>query len=121
MNGFEAFWLLYPRKVAKFAAEKSYAKALLRATPEEILLGVERSKLTWSEPQFIPYPATWLNQGRWMDEEEPAPVKVAPRPTALGPQYFSRDFCPHVEQCATRFDCKNAKILGKPEREEMAS
>ena len=30
----------------------------------------------WSDPEFIPYPASWLNGHRWEDELE---VKVAPK------------------------------------------
>jgi hypothetical protein len=35
-----------------------------------ILAGLERAKLGWrdTEPEFVPHPATWLNQERWLDE-----------------------------------------------------
>ena len=29
-----------------------------------------------TEAQYVPYPATWLNQGRWQDE--PTPTKPEP-------------------------------------------
>jgi hypothetical protein len=33
----------------------------------------ERCAALQKEPQFVPHPATWLNQERWEDDEEQAP------------------------------------------------
>jgi uncharacterized protein YdaU (DUF1376 family) len=71
---FADFWSAYPRKTGKGAAEKSWAAALRKAPPAEILAGLKRHVFS-TEPQYIPHPATWLNQRRW--EDEPA----APRMT----------------------------------------
>jgi hypothetical protein len=68
---FEDFWNIYPKKVAKAAAKKAWAK-ILGADEHytEIILGTEKWKASgsWSESQFIPYPANFLNQRRWEDE-----------------------------------------------------
>ncbi len=70
---FSRFWAAYPRKVGKQAAKKSWS----RLHPSEeltqaILQAIEAQKQSrqWRENngQFIPNPATWLNQGRWEDE-----------------------------------------------------
>ena len=73
----EKFWNAYPRKVGKLAAEKAWAKAKKRKdfpNIEAILLTLEKQKASkdWTKDggQFIPLPATWLNQGRWADEIE---------------------------------------------------
>jgi hypothetical protein len=59
-----------PHHLGRLAARKAWTKALLEDTPENILAGLERYlECLPDDPQFIPYPATWLNQGRWMDEE----------------------------------------------------
>lgn len=83
---FEDFWKLYPRKVAKRAAQKTWQhlspadqKMALEAIPNHI----KYWKLKMTEQDFIPHPSTWLNQGRFEDElviEQPKPkeVKVAP-------------------------------------------
>jgi hypothetical protein len=64
---FDRFWAVYPRKVGKGAAEKSWVKALTVASPGEIITAAQRN--AWpDDPQFIPNPATWLNQQRWLDE-----------------------------------------------------
>jgi hypothetical protein len=55
-----------------------YMYTTLKATPEEILDGLKRSRERWQGKgeqkygwedggRYIPMPATWLNQGRWMD------------------------------------------------------
>ena len=72
-NGdFDEFWNLYPRRVAKKAASKSYARALKDTTHEQIVEGVTRyaayCKSRGTDAQYIAHPATWLNQGRWDDE-----------------------------------------------------
>lgn len=72
-DGFTEWWPHYPKKVKKLDAEKAYRAALkLGVTPEELLQGLQRQKAAWkakgTEPQYIPYPATWLRAGSWEDE-----------------------------------------------------
>lgn len=71
-RGFLAFWAAYPRRKAKDAAAKAFAKAMNRIDSEDplavILAGIERALPGWDDPQFIPYPATWLNAGSWDDD-----------------------------------------------------
>lgn len=72
----QVFWPAYPRKINKLQARKAW-KALKLAdsdqkTLDSIMSGLERYKHEeWrlDEPQFIPHPATWLNQRRWEDFE----------------------------------------------------
>ena len=70
---FESFWKLYPKKVGKGEALKSWKKIKPNnGTIEKITLAVESQKNTtqWTKDdgQFIPHPATWLNQRRWDDD-----------------------------------------------------
>lgn len=68
---FEIFWAAYPKRKSKTAAEKALAK---RKPNEQlfagIMSGLERAKTSveWLDKQYIPYPASWLNDGGWMDE-----------------------------------------------------
>ena len=66
---FDAWYALYPRKVAKGAARKAYAKAIKLASQDVLCAAVTALAGKGTEKQFIPYPATWLNQERWLDEE----------------------------------------------------
>jgi len=74
---FEQFWKAYPKKVGKGAARKAWGK--IRPTEsltEKIIRAVETAKGSsqWQldHGQYIPHPATWLNQERWEDELSPA-------------------------------------------------
>lgn len=70
---FGEFWDMYPKKQGKGAADKAYAKlrpdrslhmAILKA------LTLQKQSPQWRKDngQYIPNPATWLNQRRWEDE-----------------------------------------------------
>ena len=76
---FERFWAAYPRKVGKQAAKKSFER--VKVPLETLLAAIERQKgsdqWTKNNGQFIPHPATWLNQGRW-DDEIQVDVKSTP-------------------------------------------
>lgn len=67
---FDEFWSKYPKKVAKSSAKKAFEK--VSAPLETLLTAIDRQKCSeqWSKDngQFIPNPATWLNQERWNDE-----------------------------------------------------
>lgn len=67
---FDRFWEAYPKKVGKEAARKSFAK--VKAPIDTMLAAVDAQKRSaqWQKDngQYIPNPATWLNQGRWEDE-----------------------------------------------------
>lgn len=78
---FDRFWSSYPRKQGKRNARKAFEKI----SPSEELLAemisaVEEASKShqWKKDngQFIPLPATWLNQERWEDEfpANPDPV-----------------------------------------------
>lgn len=72
---FDAFWQLYPRKVAKASALKAWKKACTsEAIKDTIMLYMKVQLEGWrrTEPQYIPHAATWLNGRRWEDE----PVKI---------------------------------------------
>jgi hypothetical protein len=72
---FDAFWIAYPKKVGKDAASKAFKKRKVDGELfGKMLDAIEKQKQTpaWTKDagQFIPNPATWLNQGRWMDQSD---------------------------------------------------
>jgi len=71
-GGFAEFWERYPRRIGKAAARKAYAKAMNLAQHDDIMFGLSQqmASLTAREAQYIPHPATWLNQERWNDDAE---------------------------------------------------
>lgn len=71
---FTDFWAIYPRKVAKADALRAWGK-LTKTDRAAIAMVIDNHLEAWrlTEPQFIPYPATWLRGQRWHDELEPSP------------------------------------------------
>ena len=73
----------YPKKKAPVPAKKAIAKALSVIPFEELLKKTTDyaawCKATQKDMQFIPYPATWFNQGQYNDEiEQPKPKVYKP-------------------------------------------
>ncbi|MEV0759612.1 hypothetical protein [Nocardia sp. NPDC050435] len=69
---FDLWWAWYPRKVGKPAAFKSFKSALKNVDFEELhdrtkAFALDPNLPSGDERQFIPHPATWLNQERWRD------------------------------------------------------
>ncbi len=64
---FLEFYNSYPKKIGKKAAFRAYSK--VKSEHDSIIKGLKVHKFS-DDSQFIPHPATWLNQGRWEDEAE---------------------------------------------------
>ena len=75
---FEQFWNVYPRKVSKRAALKSFENALSRSSFDEILAGAVKYATDKNLPdkEFVPHPTTWLNGDRWFDGPLPERKKT---------------------------------------------
>lgn len=70
---FGEFWAMYPKKVAKQAAEKAYKRLnpsaeLHKKILENIILQKKSRQWTENGGQYIPNPATYINGRRWEDE-----------------------------------------------------
>jgi len=88
LNGFEKFWDIYPNKVSKGAAIKSWPGGIKKATAEEIIAGVERYKSNKPADRAWCNPSTFLNGERWLDKPEEVvkefkPENVKYRPTGV--------------------------------------
>lgn len=82
---FGQFWEAYPKKVGKQAAERAFSKLKKPAeTLTKILAALEwqRASFQWTRDggQYVPNPATYLNQGRWLDEPQRS---AGPRPLSM--------------------------------------
>lgn len=67
---FELFWKAYPRRIGKGAARAAFEKAFKKTDIGTILeaVVVYANSPSLPELQFVPHPATWLNQERWSDD-----------------------------------------------------
>lgn len=86
-KSFEAFWEIYPRKIAKGAASNAWQRLSLeqqrrayRALKDQ-LPGL-RSQVR-PDGNFCPHPATWINEGRFDDEPAAAMATPKARPSFL--------------------------------------
>ena len=75
---FDRFWGSYPRKVERKKTLKAWLNAKDKPEIESLLKILENQKAgyQWTKEggKFIPYPATWLNAGRWDDVIESEPL-----------------------------------------------
>jgi len=74
-TAFDRFWKAYPRKVKRPRALKAFEKLSPNAELlQAIVNAVERAKASdeWRRDngQYIPHPATWINDRRWEDGED---------------------------------------------------
>lgn len=69
-DAFDDFWKLYPKKVGKQDARRVWDRKTRTTDPTDIIAGLRRYLPIYgqADPQFIPHPSTWLQQGRWEDE-----------------------------------------------------
>lgn len=68
-DGFSEFWNAYPKKVGKGAAETAWKKHKPDLATCLAAVAAARTSRDWQKDggQFIPNPATWINQKRWED------------------------------------------------------
>jgi uncharacterized protein YdaU (DUF1376 family) len=74
-DGFDDFWMAYPRKTAKADARKAWAKLAPAAELRAVMLAaleVQKHSADWRKEggKYVPHPATWLNGERWEDEPQ---------------------------------------------------
>jgi cell fate (sporulation/competence/biofilm development) regulator YmcA (YheA/YmcA/DUF963 family) len=68
----EMIYSAYPKKVGKQQAMKAIAQSLKQIPACELLPIVQQyaKARDGADQQYTPNPATWFNQGRWMDDPE---------------------------------------------------
>lgn len=82
----DELYQLYPKHLEPIAAKKAIAKAIQRLTTEreyrgenlpeiQVLAGLKTRVMQYAESrqgkkEFTPYPATWFNKGRYLEDPE---------------------------------------------------
>lgn len=88
---FDTFWAAYPRKKGKIAGRKAFDKAIKLTSLEQLLQGIDflksEIKRNATKIEFVPHPASWLNDGRWEDEPDSQQTN---KPDANSP--WNKDF-----------------------------
>jgi hypothetical protein len=90
---FAQFWAVYPKREAKIAARRIWDRLMAKGIdPQAIVDGAVRYAEHREQSiaidrndsrKFTAHPATWLNQGRWLDElitpeSRPSVIEIAP-------------------------------------------
>ena len=88
IDHFESFWSVYPRKVGKAQARKSWDKLKLnddtvKMIAENIALRIKYGEWSDANKTFIPHAATYLNNARWEDEVEQKLVTQIKQPAQI--------------------------------------
>jgi len=83
VEGFERIWSIYPRKVGKAQAERTFKKLkpnykILQAIEGNVWERLKAGDWTLDKKAFIPHLSTYLNGRRWEDEIIPQPEFNAP-------------------------------------------
>ena len=119
---FESFWKVYPRKAGKekcrnwFKSHKPKEELV-----QKMIEAVEEQKKSkqWSDPQYIPHPYTWLNQGRWEDELTPSKdstFQSAPKNPIQWEEAKGSSFEEDLELCKQHPELLNGMDRYNPER-----
>jgi hypothetical protein len=80
--GFADFWKAYPRKAGKDAAISAWKRKVKSAdTIKAIKTALDQQKQSdaWTKNsgRYVPNPSTWINQGRWKDDDEQGEAQPA--------------------------------------------
>lgn len=74
LDRFDEFWETYGHKKNRGGAERAWKKAAKHTDPQDIInaakLFIASQKSLGKHPQYTPYPSTWLNGKRWLDDVE---------------------------------------------------
>jgi len=111
-ESFLQFWKAYPKKRGRGAAEAAWKKAKGKPPVQEIIAALTAQAQSWDwrkdGGQFVPNPATWINQRRWEDEAGPtrAPEAKTGAGLAVG-QVWRQEYRPGEKTLAEQFDEQN--------------
>lgn len=119
---FDKFWSAYPKKVGKDAARKAFAKrkfgdGVLAVVLQAIAVQALSPRWTRDAGQYIPNPATWLNEGRWQDEAEGQTVANVSRPGWATTAGFANRYEAENAGCREH----NAHLFREGRRAEVAA
>ena len=89
--GFAEFYAAYPKKRSPDEALKAWSRLVRHGEPAEVIMaGLARHRFT-NDFQFIPYPASWLNDGSYKDFAEPEPERLPSNVHRIRPETRSEE------------------------------
>jgi hypothetical protein len=113
ISRFEDFWRCYPRKVGKGTARRAYQRALpkiVQGDPHEVLMAALAAiKPSWTDPEFVPHPSTWLKGERWGDGAGPSPIVVEAMLTPVEQAARDEKWAAYMDLLITAEEARNAQ------------
>lgn len=108
---FDRFWAAYPKKKAKADALKAWNARRPDASLLAVMLAaLERQCASpdWRKERgrYIPFPASWLRQARWTDEDT-TPLDATP----FTGNPYGEWTCPHSPRCGHPSRCRTLQAL----------
>jgi uncharacterized protein YdaU (DUF1376 family) len=89
MASFAAWFAEYPIHDAEVPARIEYARALRKASPDELLDGLRRYPFR-DDPRYQPFAARWLHEERWRSNVAPL-IDPALRAAGITPEMLARE------------------------------
>ena len=94
---FDWFWADYPKKVGKLEAARVWAKLRPNLALVATALEWQTQSAQWRSG-YVPNPATYLRQGRWLDENDTVPARATGCSRCGAPE-----LCRDVKACNARW------------------
>lgn len=116
LSYFDEFWKIYPKKVGKGAAEKAWNKIkspveTLEKIKQTLLWQIKSTEWIKEEGQYIPMPASYLNQRRWEDEPKTKQTTITKKVSKISSEEHAALMAEIKHNAATPSDIDNL-ILG---------
>jgi hypothetical protein len=89
-DGFDDFWSLWPKKIDKAPARQVWASLMKSGEDAAVIVAfMARQAEVWKtyqkDPQYIPYPSTWLRKKRYQDDLDQPPANRGGHQTYRNP------------------------------------
>lgn len=112
---FDRFWDGYPRKVGLPAARKAWRAAMRRRDDPEAIVAAavqyrDDCRRTRRQTQYVPHPATWLNDARYNDD----PGQVIPEQDAAAPRAPMRQPANGMREPGMAERYEHGSLFGSP-------
>lgn len=107
-TAFEAFWNSFPpaRQLGRATALKEWEKVSADANTVALIfkaLGAQALRPVWTrnDGQFVPRPARWLRERRWLDNAQPASSSSSDSSSRAAPRaLYAATTCAAIQSCS---------------------
>ncbi len=91
---FGEFWVCYPRSKQIEKAKRAWCDALDRGADPDLIVKAAKAyahERHGQDPRYTPYPARWLDDGRYEDQPDPEPRSNSGPDAETAPRYMTEE------------------------------